>query len=44
MFTNPAAIAMILVFAAVIVGAGAMLFLAALKDGEVEQHHRWLRR
>ena len=44
MFTNPAALTMIVVFACVIVGAGAMLFLAALKDGEIEQHHRWLRR
>jgi hypothetical protein len=44
MFANPAAIAMVLIYAAVIAGAGAMLFLAARRDGEVERHHRWLRR
>ena len=44
MSINPASIAMVIVFAAVIVGAGAMLFLAAIRDGEIEQHHRWLNR
>ena len=44
MIATPDSIAMVIVFAAVILGVGAMLFLAALKDGEVEQHHRWLRR
>jgi len=44
MFTNPASIAMVIVFAAVILGAGAMLFIAAVKDGEIERHHRSIRR
>ena len=43
MFGTPDSIAMAIVFGAVILGVGAMLFLAALKDGEIEQHHRWLK-
>ena len=44
MIGTPDSIAMVVIFGAVILGVGAMLFLAALKDGESERHHRWLRR